>query len=81
MKNPLETQDCESEDDTLDATADISVGDCLTMDHSYSVPSNNAKPSLHDISFGDHSTMDYGYRVRVLRSLIQMARKLVIRLK
>lgn len=47
QRNPLETQDCESEDDTLDATADISVGDCLTMNHSYSVPSNKDEPILH----------------------------------
>lgn len=47
QRNPFETQDCESEDDTLDATADISVGDCLAMDHCYSVPNNKDEPSLH----------------------------------
>lgn len=56
QRNPLETQDCDSEDDTLDATADISVSDCLTMDHS--VSSNKDEPSLHA------SQMDYGYSAK-----------------
>lgn len=58
QRNPLETQDCESEDDTLDATADISVGDCLTMDHSYSVPSNKDEPSLHASQRNPSETQD-----------------------
>lgn len=52
QRNPLETQDCESENDTFDATADISFSDRSTLDHSNNV-TGIEEPEFHGQEISD----------------------------